>query len=160
MDKKKCKECGQVKPLTEFYKNPSCKLGVDNLCKVCKNKRAKMRYLAQNPIEYYECTICGHIKPSTEFIKNSRICLACFKNRRYVPKKIKDIAYKFKIPCTILIAWTPSAIDCLEVGCNCARCYINTTTETPCEMKKIVMALMIIHGKPDGYTEPTIIEEL
>lgn len=38
MESKPCTKCSSVKPLTDFYKKKSMKLGVDSWCKVCKNK--------------------------------------------------------------------------------------------------------------------------
>ena len=38
---KKCKKCGKIKPLTEFYKHPKTKDGFRGACKICINKQVK-----------------------------------------------------------------------------------------------------------------------
>lgn len=40
-DYKQCKRCGEIKPLTEFYKNILKSKGVFDYCKECAKKRAK-----------------------------------------------------------------------------------------------------------------------
>lgn len=42
---KRCKKCGKIKPLTEFYKQASGKLGVKAVCKICYNKQQKASYI-------------------------------------------------------------------------------------------------------------------
>lgn len=37
--KQKCSDCGKEKYLTEFYKNKTKKLGVNNICKECQKER-------------------------------------------------------------------------------------------------------------------------
>lgn len=38
---KKCKKCKKIKTLTEFYKKPGSKDGLDYRCKMCKSKYYK-----------------------------------------------------------------------------------------------------------------------
>lgn len=40
---KLCRKCGQIKPLSEFYKHKGCKGGLDNRCKECKRLIEKRR---------------------------------------------------------------------------------------------------------------------
>lgn len=40
-DYKQCKRCGEIKPLTEFYKNPLKYKGVFDICKECVKKRQR-----------------------------------------------------------------------------------------------------------------------
>lgn len=40
-DYKQCKRCGEIKPLTEFYKNILKSKGVFDYCKECAKKREK-----------------------------------------------------------------------------------------------------------------------
>lgn len=35
----KCSDCGNEKPLSEFYRNRTKKLGVNNICKECQKRR-------------------------------------------------------------------------------------------------------------------------
>lgn len=42
---KVCGKCGISKPLSEYCKNKGSMYGVDSICKICKNKRAKDRRL-------------------------------------------------------------------------------------------------------------------
>ena len=44
---KQCKRCGEIKPLTEFYKNPLKSKGVFDYCKKCAIKRQKELYERQ-----------------------------------------------------------------------------------------------------------------
>jgi hypothetical protein len=40
---KRCKSCGQTKPLDEFYKNPKMSDGHVNTCKTCYNKKCQRK---------------------------------------------------------------------------------------------------------------------
>ena len=40
---KRCKSCGKIKLINEFYKNPLKKQGVFDTCKECEKERAKLR---------------------------------------------------------------------------------------------------------------------
>lgn len=40
---KRCKNCGKIKFINEFYKNPLKKQGVFDSCKECEKERAKLR---------------------------------------------------------------------------------------------------------------------
>ena len=42
---KKCKICGQIKPVTEFYKCANTKDGYYSECMVCKSEKSKQQYL-------------------------------------------------------------------------------------------------------------------
>ena len=41
METKKCSKCGEVKPINEFYKQKSCKDGLNSYCKCCMNKKVE-----------------------------------------------------------------------------------------------------------------------
>ena len=155
---KKCKKCGKVLPITEFYKQLGGAYGVKAICIDCYRKRSKENYKPKpKKITYIKCSMCGEVKPSTEFYKYKKkykkICKDCSPRYR-VPPHIKEIGRINQFPCTLLLNWSQSAIECLEIGCDCSKCLI--TTESKCIMKKAVILLTMIHGKPDGYTEPTI----
>ncbi len=38
---KKCRKCGEIKPITDFYKKETGKYGVEGRCKLCRNTRGK-----------------------------------------------------------------------------------------------------------------------
>lgn len=38
---KKCRVCGEDKPIVDFHKNAKCKHGVDDRCATCKNKKKR-----------------------------------------------------------------------------------------------------------------------
>ena len=41
---KKCKSCGKLKLISDFRKDNRAKDGYRNQCKVCKNKKRRIRY--------------------------------------------------------------------------------------------------------------------
>lgn len=41
---KYCQDCGEIKPITEFYENPRMKDGYFNICKKCCKLRSKAYY--------------------------------------------------------------------------------------------------------------------
>ncbi len=49
--------------------------------------------------------------------------------------------------------WTKSAIECYNKGCNCKKCNIPDIVQTPCYMKKTVIELVRLYGKPPAYLE-------
>lgn len=42
---KLCKECGEEKPIYDFYKNKRMKDGYVNICKLCESNKARKRYI-------------------------------------------------------------------------------------------------------------------
>ena len=46
---KQCKKCGQLKDLTEFYKNPMTVDGYSNICKMCAKDAGKENYKQNKP---------------------------------------------------------------------------------------------------------------
>lgn len=44
--------------------------------------------------------------------------------------------------------WTEQAIYCYKRGCICDGCFIKETIETPCRMKRSVLEIVRLHGKP------------
>ena len=83
---KECRTCGIEKPLTDFYKEPNCPLGVKAHCKDCLNDK-KFERLGRERIfrkkrgnEYErECIICGVTKPLDAFSSNSE----CYMGKEY-----------------------------------------------------------------------------
>ena len=52
---KTCTLCGEVKPLSEFYKAPGCKDGLANQCKPCVKARARIRLIVKkDEVRAYE----------------------------------------------------------------------------------------------------------
>ena len=46
--------------------------------------------------------------------------------------------------------WTKSAIDCYNSGCRCSECEYSKILASPCKMKKTVLELVRIFGKPEN----------
>jgi hypothetical protein len=46
---KTCAECGQEKPLTEFYRHPRASDGAASTCKVCRRAQEKRRRRPTQP---------------------------------------------------------------------------------------------------------------
>lgn len=58
--------------------------------------------------------------------------------------------------------WTVAAIECFKRSCICNGCFYNTffTAENQaCQMKKAVLKLVRLYGKPKDVREKTIIVE-
>jgi hypothetical protein len=78
--KKKCKECGQEKPLAEFHEDAGKKDGRKNTCKICFNLKGrhpdpdKRYYLSEVVNGRKCCKHCGLIKSLDKFVveKTSR----------------------------------------------------------------------------------------
>ena len=49
----------------------------------------------------------------------------------------------------ILLKWTPTSIDCYEIGCNCNKCELYRILNTKCQMKNVVMELVKKFGAPN-----------
>ena len=49
-NQKICKECKEVKDITEFAKHPHCKDGITNTCKACKHIYNHLYYQANRQI--------------------------------------------------------------------------------------------------------------
>ena len=49
MEMKRCHCCGKYKPLSDFWRNRSCKDGLQSSCKECLNKRRKELNEKRNP---------------------------------------------------------------------------------------------------------------
>jgi hypothetical protein len=62
MDNKRCRDCGEVKPLDAFYRHDGCRDGVRPECKTC-NLAEKARRHAENPEPARERTRAWHEIP-------------------------------------------------------------------------------------------------
>jgi hypothetical protein len=97
MTYKKCAQCNQDKPLTEYYASKKGRLGVRGSCKECESKRAKERY-DKDPEKYREY--------ANNYRKNNRDkCLSDLKNwhsknrdheLKYKKKRYRDNAERLK----------------------------------------------------------------
>lgn len=64
---KKCNKCGEVKPVTEYYKDNRCKDGLKYNCKICDD-------ICKNGFQYgygKYCKVCNIYKDMCEFYKRS-----------------------------------------------------------------------------------------
>ena len=55
MKEKRCRDCGESKPLTEFYKHSGCKFGRNSRCKVCLRKENTTDKRRARHRRYYRC---------------------------------------------------------------------------------------------------------
>ena len=49
--------------------------------------------------------------------------------------------------------WTPTAIECYEIGCTCSKCVLYKIMGKNCRMKQTVFALVKKYGKPTTLLE-------
>ncbi len=67
--------------------------------------------------------------------------------------------YRYNVSCseTITRNWTPAAIDCYNLGCNCSVCNLYKlyfeNSVSKCKMKQSVIELVRKIGKPFGEVE-------
>ena len=67
--------------------------------------------------------------------------------------------YRYNISCseTISKKWTPSAIECYKLWCNCTRCNLNklyfSDSIFKCKMKENVIELVRRLGIPEVSNE-------
>ncbi|MBR1776056.1 hypothetical protein IJ750_03155 [bacterium] len=63
--------------------------------------------------------------------------------------------YRYGVSCseTLTRIWTPSAIDCYEIGCRCSVCNLNKiyfrNNPFKCKMKETVIELVRKYGIPN-----------
>lgn len=103
---KKCKDCNQIKTISEFVRDKYHKDGRSNVCKECKKQRQNKlkekwkRNRNQNNylVEEKKCNSCGHLYPRTQFtiLSNSKdglshICKSCEAERRKKKKLLWKI---------------------------------------------------------------------
>jgi hypothetical protein len=77
MSEKRCVICRKRKGISEFYRKPDAKDGLDWACKPCKRKYFRDRYAAKyqkRPIiaeGYKRCSLCKLVLPSKAFGRNA-----------------------------------------------------------------------------------------
>ena len=63
--------------------------------------------------------------------------------------------YRYNVSCceTISKKWTPTAVDCYEMGCNCSKCNLYkiyfSKSNYKCQMKYTVLKLVRTIGIPE-----------
>ena len=69
------------------------------------------------------------------------------------------MGYRYNVSCSETNSknWTPSAIDCYSIGCNCSKCYLHKLyflgKESKCMMRSTVIELVRKLGAPDRGLE-------
>jgi len=91
---KRCKICGEIKPISEFYKKRDCALGVTPECKICrclKDGFTPRTFREKLPEGLKRCKHCQRVLPETPeyFSRNAHchnglfaICKECRANKR------------------------------------------------------------------------------
>lgn len=69
---KKCKKCGEVKPLSAFPPNKDCQNGVMPKCRKCQKAHDRQRGYTASPDSTHKCSDCGIEKPVSEFSPDPR----------------------------------------------------------------------------------------
>lgn len=144
-----CKQCGEIKPVSEFYASPQTVSGYLGQCKAClrANRRARRGTVRPPRHERYfdgaalECTKCERVLPLSEFHRDrtakfgySQWCKACRKLTRGHAEGTYNPAFKQEL------------IDLL--GGKCAICGFDT----------YLTALQFHHVDPDDKN--TLISKL
>jgi Recombination endonuclease VII len=107
---KACRDCGQIKPITEFHTSPRRKYGRGSYCQPCFNERSKKSYAkrvlekqgrevraaVQLPDGHRHCPDCGKVLPLEDFPRNKNgrsgygsYCKPCH-NKRGRDSRIKN----------------------------------------------------------------------
>ncbi len=92
-EEKKCGECGEVKPGTEFYRQSAKKDGLASACKAClykrKNSARRKLNVTEPTVTEKWCPGCLEVLPAADFPKNRRnhtglwtYCRECEKIRK------------------------------------------------------------------------------
>jgi hypothetical protein len=64
------------------------------------------------------------------------------------------MSYRYNVSCSETLAdnWTPTAVDCYLLGCNCSKCFLNEiyfkNSVYKCKMKETVIELVRRNGAP------------
>ena len=67
--------------------------------------------------------------------------------------------YKYNVTCSETTSknWTPTAIECYRLGCNCSKCNLNklyfSDSIFKCKMKETVIELVRRLGVPEVNNE-------
>lgn len=115
---KKCNKCGEVKPLTDFYKDKRKNDGLSVRCIGCdqkagKDRREKYRKINKSkPFQLFalskKCIVCGEIKSENDFAKDitkkdglfweCKDCFNEYRRKKYETKKALGLTDYIKKP--------------------------------------------------------------
>lgn len=74
------------------------------------------------------------------------------------------MSYKYNVSCSETLSknWTPTAIDCYNIGCSCSKCNLHkiyfSKSTNKCKMKETVIELVRKIGAPK-LEEPNFLED-
>lgn len=122
-------------------------------------------------------TICGETLTLREFAEKYKIRKRTLKSRiellgipeEYLllpPGKVPRGLIKNEISDVnkqhnMSLSWTKSALDCYDIGANCARCYLPLDIQKRCQMAQTIKEIVRQYGKPyDRTEERNFIEEV
>lgn len=98
METKRCSKCRKEKPLEDFHKDRSKKIGVKSNCKMCDPKYSHKPKI-DLPLDHKLCTKCKKIKHNEDFMKDSskkdglysscKLCTKIKSHKYYTENKIK-----------------------------------------------------------------------
>ena len=122
---KRCPQCKQIKPFSQFHKNSTRRDGYSPDCKVCKNKdsRQHKRRLIQTVMDYYgnKCACCGEAEPF--FLTIDHIDGNGAKHKREFFRSVRVSPSQF---CRWLIRNEyPDGFQILCHNCNCGKARNN-----------------------------------
>lgn len=106
IDFKTCTKCHLVKPLKDFHKRSSSKLGVKSSCKICASEANRLRNQARStyPPEEKFCCMCQQRKSQKEFYRNNlcpdglslrcKTCMGILYKQYYEQKRDEKLEYQ------------------------------------------------------------------
>jgi hypothetical protein len=81
---KRCADCGETKPFTDFHRSKTAKDGHHAYCKQCSRERLRSAYKIRGKkswVSESKCTDCNRLLPKNQFGvangRTKRLCLAC-----------------------------------------------------------------------------------
>jgi 5-methylcytosine-specific restriction endonuclease McrA len=95
MESKQCSQCGELKPLTDFNRNPNVKSGLRANCKVCKQKQVKAWQVENREKRNARAK---ELKKHPRYQLNRNLAQIRFKRRHPDRKKADDVKRRAKHP--------------------------------------------------------------
>ena len=85
---KRCRKCGDDKPLSEFHLRPLSKDGRYAVCKVCRQKKARKDYVNNRgerdaDFKIVKCDVCVFRRECKDQIKMRSFTPYCFVSSKY-----------------------------------------------------------------------------